>query len=427
MDKQIRELIIEYSDLLGFSKTGNFNVVSAIRNLNEGNIYFAGQTDVIDSLLSARDDKDFEEFKNIFESTIEKINSSAFDIDFVEKEYGVSLNEEARVALENNINAVSARVADGTYTPMEGDTLKAQIMDQAFALDPESESRLIQTAEGRLTVFDGYFKGTLFSNIFAQNSNASDIVRFQNYLIQHNIATEEEFAGTKGKFSNVLVDKIQGIMDWADANLNAQEGTAIYNTVMSETPVFFSDVQYQNMDISFERNLFNYAVKEIAKQNIKLEDLQLETALKEEAKKYIPPSPEKLEDMVQAYFVANIGRKATDDELDEWSTELASSYSKSYAQLRSYEYALQNFELKETPIYKRTPGIDPMTERPRTQIEQVGSTFNLDELQGQQPLTPAEIFEGKFEKELGSEMDEFEKGKQIKELQQKIMAAMYGA
>jgi hypothetical protein len=131
--------------------------------------------------------------------------------------------------------------------------------------------------------------------------------------------------------------------------------------------------------------------------------------------------------MVQAYFVANIGRKATDDELDEWSTELASSYSKSYAQLRSYEYALQNFELKETPIYKRTPGIDPMTERPRTQIEQVGSTFNLDELQGQQPLTPAEIFEGKFEEELCSEMDEFEKGKQIKELQQKIMAAMYGA
>ena len=40
MDKQIRELILQYSGLLGFSKTGNFNVVSAIRGLDEGNVYF---------------------------------------------------------------------------------------------------------------------------------------------------------------------------------------------------------------------------------------------------------------------------------------------------------------------------------------------------------------------------------------------------
>ena len=52
-------------------------------------------------------------------------------------------------------------------------------------------------------------------------------------------------------------------MNWADQNINAAEGTPLRDYIMfEEEPVFFSDIEYENMDVSFERNLFNYAVKE---------------------------------------------------------------------------------------------------------------------------------------------------------------------
>jgi len=43
-----------------------------------------------------------------------------------------------------------------------------------------------------------------------------------------------------------------------------------------------------------------------------------------------------------------------------------------------------------------------------------------------QPMTPAEIFEAKFEEELGGEMEAWERGSQIREMQNNIMSAMYG-
>ena len=180
------------------------------------------------------------------------------------------------------------------------------------------------------------------------------------------------------------------------------------------------------MDISFERNLFNYAVQQIASQNIKLEELGLEEQLEQEALKYIPPKAETLETMVDAYFVANIGRSATDRELSEWATALADSYSESYSQLKSYQQAIQNFDLKETPVFKRTATVDPMTERPITESEQIGTRTNLGELQQLQPLSPQEIFEAKFEKDLEGEMESWQKGQQVKDMQNKIMSAMFG-
>ena len=426
MDKQIRELILQYSGLLGFSKTGNFNVVSAIRGLDEGNVYFSGKKEVIESLLKAREDNDFDAFKEIFESNIEETGSSGIDIESIEKDKGMSLDEKSREGLEASISNIDASVANGSYTPEQGNAMRKAIIDQAFSLDPSAGTRLIEGEDGKLEVFGGYFEGVLHSNIFSQFASVPEIVQFQNYLIENNIATEEEFAGTKGVYSETLRQKIQMVMDYADANINATEGSAVRETILGQTPLFFADVQYQDMDISFERNLFNYAVQQIASQNIKLEELGLEKELEQEALKYIPPKPETLETMVDAYFVANIGRSATDKELSEWAKALASSYDESYAEYQSFLFARENFDLDITPIIKRTATIDPVTEKPITESEQIGIKTNLSELQKLQPSTPAEIFEAKFEKKLKGEMESWEKGQQVKDMQNKMMSAMFG-
>ena len=125
MDKQIRELILQYSGLLGFSKTGNFNVVSAIRGLDEGNVYFSGKKEVIESLLKAREDNDFDAFKEIFESNIEETGSSGIDIESIEKDKGMSLDEKSREGLEASISNIDASVANGSYTPEQGEAMQS--------------------------------------------------------------------------------------------------------------------------------------------------------------------------------------------------------------------------------------------------------------------------------------------------------------
>ena len=210
-------------------------------------------------------------------------------------------------------------------------------------------------------------------------------------------------------------------MFWADQNINAGPDSALRADIMSQEPIFFADVQYQDMDISFERNLFAYAVQEMGRQNIELDKLELDKALEAEAIKYIPPSPENLETMVDAYFVANIGRSATAGELTEWSSALASSYDEGYAQYKSFQYALDNFDLKETTTINpgQGGGLDVGT--------QVTTTTNLSELSSQLPSSPQEIFEGKFEDAMEDEMSAFEKGKAIKNMQNKLMSAQFGA
>jgi hypothetical protein len=48
-------------------------------------------------------------------------------------------------------------------------------------------------------------------------------------------------------------------------------------------------------------------------------------------------------------------------------------------------------------------------------------------LSSQLPSSPQEIFEGKFEDAMEDEMSAFEKGKAIKDMQNKIMSAQFGA
>lgn len=426
MDEKIRELLRSYNVLSTIPTTGSFNVVTELRNLEE-TPYFSGKPELISQMIMARSNEDIDALKAIIDGAIkEQEDVGKIDIDAIEKEKGFALPAEQREALQTAVQSVNTGQDYEALTDRQRALIIDDIVNQAFEIAPESGTRLIKDAEGQLQVFGGYFNNVLFSNIFSQSATTQEIVSFQNYLIENDIATAEDFAGTKGKYSETLRQKIESVMDWADQNINAAEGTPLRNEIMGEEPIFFAGIEYENMDVSFERNLFNRAVKEIAKANIDLKKFELEKSLEAEKIKYLPPRKENLDEMVEAYFVANTGRSPSAEELNEWSTALAKSYSESYTQLERFKYEVENMDITTKPIVDTSFTVDPMTERPRRVDTVTGKLLDFGNLQEMQPMTPAEIFEAKFEEEFGDEQEAFERGSQIREMQNKIMSAMYG-
>ena len=426
MDEKIRELLRSYNVLSTIPATGLFNVVTELRNLEE-TPYFSGKPELISQMIMARSNEDIDALKAIIDGAIkEQEDVGKIDIDAIEKEKGFALPAEQREALQTAVQSVNTGQDYEALTDRQRALIIDDIVNQAFEIAPESGTRLIKDAEGQLQVFGGYFNNVLFSNIFSQSATTQEIVSFQNYLIENDIATAEDFAGTKGKYSETLRQKIESVMDWADQNINAAEGTPLRNEIMGQEPVFFAGIEYDNMDVSFERNLFNYAVKEISKSNIDLKKFELEKSLEAEKIKYLPPRKENLDEMVEAYFVANTGRSPSAEELSEWSTALAKSYSESYTQLERFKYEVENMDITTKPIVDTSFTVDPMTERPKRVDTVTGKLLDFGNLQEMQPMTPAEIFEAKFEEEFGDEQEAFERGSQIREMQNKIMSAMYG-
>jgi len=347
MDEKIRELLRSYNVLSTIPSTGLFNVVTEIRNLEE-TPYFSGKPELISQMIMARSNQDIDALKAIIDGAIkEQEDIGKIDIDAIEQEKGFKLPDEQREALQEAVKSVNTGQDYEALNDRQRALIIDDIINQAFEIAPESGTRLIKDAEGQLQVFGGYFNNVLFSNIFSQSATTQEIVSFQNYLIENNIATAEDFAGTKGKYSETLRQKIESVMDWADQNINAAEGTPLRNEIMGEEPVFFAGIEYENMDVSFERNLFNRAVKEIAKANIDLKKFELEKSLEAEKIKYLPPRKENLDEMVEAYFVANTGRSPSAEELNEWSTALARSYSESYTQLERFKYEVENMDITQ--------------------------------------------------------------------------------
>jgi len=426
MDEKIRELLRSYNVLSTIPSTGLFNVVTEIRNLEE-TPYFSGKPELISQMIMARSNQDIDALKTIIDAAIEEAeNVGKIDIDAIEKEKGFKLPDEQREALQTAVQSVNTGQDYQALTDRQRALIIDDIVNQAFEIAPESGTRLIKDAEGQLQVFGGYFNNVLFSNIFSQSATTQEIVSFQNYLIENDIATPEDFAGTKGVYSETLRQKIESVMDWADQNINAAKGTPLRNQIEQEEALFFAGIEYENMDVSFERNLFNYAVKEIAKANVDLKKFELEKELEAEKIKYLPPRKETLDDMVEAYFVANTGRSPSAKELSDWSTALAQSYSDSYTQLERFKYEVENMDVKVKPIYDTKFTVDPVTERPRRVDTVTGQRLDFGNLQEMQPMTVEEIFEAKFEEELGGEMEAWERGSQIREMQNNIMSAMYG-
>jgi len=316
-DEQIIEILRGY-DVLGVPTEGTFNVVSEINNLKK-NIYFSSQEELISDLIAARAAKDMDKFKEILDTAIKNVEDKYKpDIDAIEQEQGYKFDNEQRQYLTSALEQITVQEARGDISAEDAAAARRQeIKNMAFQLSPETGTRLLEQADGTLQVFGGYFDNVLFSNIFSQAASVPEIVAFQNYLIQNDIATPQDFVGTKGKYSEKLREIIEGVMNWADKNINAAEGTPLRNQILSEEPVFFSDIEYENMDVSFERNLFNYAVKELAKANVDLKKFALEEELEAEKIKYLPPKKETLDDMVEAYFVANTGRSPSAKELSD--------------------------------------------------------------------------------------------------------------
>jgi len=426
MDEKIRELLRSYNVLSTIPSTGLFNVVTEIRNLEE-TPYFSGKPELISQMIMARSNQDIDALKTIIDAAIEEAeNVGKIDIDAIEKEKGFKLPDEQREALQTAVQSVNTGQDYQALTDRQRALIIDDIVNQAFEIAPESGTRLIKDAEGQLQVFGGYFNNVLFSNIFSQSATTQEIVSFQNYLIENDIATPEDFAGTKGVYSETLRQKIESVMDWADQNINAAKGTPLRNQIEQEEALFFAGIEYENMDVSFERNLFNYAVKEIAKANVDLKKFELEKELEAEKIKYLPPRKETLDDMVEAYFVANTGRSPSAKELSDWSTKLAETYSEPWTQLQRFKYEKEFMDITTKPIYNTKFTVDPVTEKPRRVDTVTGQRLDFGNLQEMQPMTVEEIFEAKFEKEFGGETEAWERGSQIKEMQNNIMSAMYG-
>ena len=286
--------------------------------------------------------------------------------------------------------------------------------------------RPVLNADGTTSLlpFAGHFEGTPVTGILDNYASENEIIAFQNFLTENNLVPQNYFAESIGESSEKLRTSIQMVMNWIDTNMYAVEGTETYKAIMEETelaPVYFSQTQAKVNDWSFARNLFNAGLKELAAKQVKLDEADEAEAAKKLAAEYIPPSQGSLEEMVEGYFEAKLGRKPTEQELDTWSTNFASSYSVAYAQARSKAEELESYNF--------------LTAQP--EYADIGQS-QIEDLQEQYPgrgtvdlsmfsiATPAEISEQQFEDEYGNVVEATQNAKQVRKMQQDMLTYMFG-
>jgi len=286
--------------------------------------------------------------------------------------------------------------------------------------------RPVLNADGTTSLlpFVGHFEGTPVPGILDNYASEDEIIAFQNFLTENNLVPQNYFAESIGESSEKLRTSIQMVMNWIDTNMYAVEGTETYKAIMEETelaPVYFSQTQAKVNDWSFARNLFNAGLKELAAKQVKLDEADEAEAAKKLAAEYIPPSQGSLEEMVEGYFEAKLGRKPTEQELDTWSTNFASSYSVAYAQARSKAEELESYNF--------------LTAQP--EYADIGQS-QIEDLQEQYPgrgtvdlsmfslATPAEISEQQFEDEYGNVVEATQNAKQVRKMQQDMLTYMFG-
>ena len=213
-----------------------------------------------------------------------------------------------------------------TYIQMNPNLSQAELQFLQSAADG-APLRPTLNADGTTSLipFAGHFEGTPVTGILDNYASEDEIIAFQNFLTENNLVPQNYFAESIGESSEKLRTSIQMVMNWIDTNMYAVEGTETYKAIMEETelaPVYFSQTQAKVNDWSFARNLFNAGLKELAAKQVKLDEADEAEAAKKLAAEYIPPSQGSLEEMVEGYFEAKLGRKPTEQELDTWSTTL---------------------------------------------------------------------------------------------------------
>ena len=271
-----------------------------------------------------------------------------------------------------------------------------------------------------LMPFEGHFKGTKVNDILDNYATSDEILQFQNFITSNKLKPADYFADSQGQMSQKLRGVIMEIMQWTDMNIHAVPGTELYESISKEDPVYFSESQNLYGEWDVHRNIFNHALKELAKRQEIILDEDEAKLSKQLAEEFIPPSKSELEDMTDAYFENKLGRSATKEELDEWSTKFAQSYSVAHAQALSKAQQMQDYDFMQS---------QPEFQQLGTDEQALASQYGVDkviDLSMFSTSSPQEIMAQQVEDEFGKQIDAVEQGRKVRDMQNSLVAYMFG-
>lgn len=344
--------------------------------------------------------------------------------------YGIDENTYAELSTKFGFSPTEEDILNWVASQPEESRFEAQVQAQAYfnlmtgetilrpAYNDDGTAVLINGKQP-LMPFPGHFVGTKVNDILDNYATEDEILQFQNFLTNNNLVPDNYFAESQGEMSEKLRASIMYVMNWADKNIHAVPGTELYKAISEEDPIYFSESQSLYGEWDIHRNIFNHALKELAKKQETLDEVEEAEIAKKLAKEFIPPSKSALEDMVDAYFENKLGRKATAEELDEWSTNFADSYSIAFAQARAKTQQLQDYNFMQSqPEYLEMKDREALA-------QQYGAEKVID-LSMFSTSTPQEIMAQQVEDEFGKQIDAVEEGRKVRQMQNDLVSYMFG-
>lgn len=344
--------------------------------------------------------------------------------------YGIDENTYAELSTKFGFSPTEEDILNWVASQPEESRFEAQVQAQAYfnlmtgetilrpAYNDDGTAVLINGKQP-LMPFPGHFVGTKVNDILDNYATEDEILQFQNFLTNNNLVPDNYFAESQGEMSEKLRASIMYVMNWADKNVHAVPGTELYKAISEEEPIYFSESQSLYGEWDIHRNIFNHALKELAKKQETLDEVEEAEIAKKLAKEFIPPSKSALEDMVDAYFENKLGRKATAEELDEWSTNFADSYSIAFAQARAKTQQMQDYNFMQSqPEYLEMKDREALA-------QQYGAEKVID-LSMFSTSTPQEIMAQQVEDEFGKQIDAVEEGRKVRQMQNDLVSYMFG-
>lgn len=279
---------------------------------------------------------------------------------------------------------------------------------------------LLDNGVQALEPFESHFGGVKVEDFIDTRATPDEINRWQTYLEENNIVPDNYFAESRGQMSEKLRASIKFVMNWIDTNRYVVEGTDTYNSIMEKGSVYFTSASATYDEADYHRNLLAYGLEEMAKEFAILDDVEEAKIAKELAKQYIPPSKESLQDMTEAWFQEKLGRKPTAEELNDWSTKFADSYSESYKEGRAALRRLNDYNFMQSqPEYLDAQDKQVALSPDFSPNEQIDLSMFSSQ-------TPEEIMTGKLEGEFGKQIDAVEQGRKVRKLQSDLLTYMFG-
>jgi hypothetical protein len=285
----------------------------------------------------------------------------------------------------------------------------------------DENGNLVTDANGdpMFAPFDGHWEGFSVHSIIDASASFDDIVRFQQYLEDNKIVPANYFAESRGVYSEKLRESIRFMMNWLDKNRHVVPGTDVYQEeIEGKNPIFFSSVSATYEEADYHRNLLEYAMREMAKEEAILDDVELARIRQESALDYAPPTEESIQDYVEEYFAQKLGRKPTRIELDKWSTAFAQSYSTAHIQNTAKILELQN-----TNFMLQNPDYLAAESSKQALMDKYDKPVDLSEFS---QLGKTETFDREFEEEYDKQISDVERGRAIRKMQGALIQKMTG-